>query len=80
MSAALATLLKSWAVPRTNANLIQGVVFVGNKASLRVFEKNGFTLQETIENCVEVRGEQKGLHLLKWDRSEAYWNHGTTVV
>lgn len=70
MSAAVAAVLKSWAVPRCNAHFIQANAFIGNRASVRVFEKNGFTLQKTIEDCIEVRGERRGLYFLQWRRKD----------
>lgn len=45
-------------------------VLIGNVGSLGVFRKNGFKMVETVENCIELRGERKGLHILEWRVNE----------
>lgn len=40
--------------------------FKGNQASVRVFEKNGFVLTRTVENCAKARGEVYTLDFLEW--------------
>ncbi|KAI0782496.1 hypothetical protein BC629DRAFT_558308 [Irpex lacteus] len=49
MSAALHTLINSWMVPRMQVRQIRGEVFSGNQGSRRVFEKNGFVFEKTVE-------------------------------
>jgi len=70
MSAALGTLLREWAIPRMNANTVHGIAFKDNVASVRVFEKNGFKMFDTVEDCVELSpskgGGIAGLHFLEW--------------
>ena len=48
MTVALATLIKEWMVPRMGVHLIRGETFEGNVGSVRVFEKNGFVLENTV--------------------------------
>ncbi|KAJ7684226.1 acyl-CoA N-acyltransferase [Mycena polygramma] len=66
MTAALATVLEKWAIPRMRVHHIHISVFTGNSGSVRVFEKNGFVLVDTLENCIEIRGEKRSLHVLDW--------------
>ena len=58
--------MKAWVIPRMNAHVMEGLVFIGNVGSIRVFEKNGFEKLVAVEDCVEVKGESKGLQLLEW--------------
>ncbi len=41
---------------RLGLEIIEAEVFVGNEASRRVLEKNGFTLEQTVQAAVEKRG------------------------
>lgn len=45
--------------------------FKGNQASVRVMEKNGFVLKDTVDDCVSIReskgGGRMGLHVLEWN-------------
>jgi RimJ/RimL family protein N-acetyltransferase len=41
MSAAVATLLKDWVIPRSNAQVIRTYTMTGNEGSVGVFRKNG---------------------------------------
>lgn len=70
MSNAVKTLLAKWAIPRMGVGRMHLTVFKGNIASVRVFEKNGFTLVGTIEDCIQVQetkgGGRAGLHVLEW--------------
>ncbi|KAJ7203952.1 GNAT domain-containing protein [Mycena haematopus] len=66
MTVALATVLEKWAVPRMRIHHLHVSVFTGNNGSVRVFEKNGFVLVETLQNCIEIRGETRSLHVLDW--------------
>ncbi|KAJ6548134.1 acyl-CoA N-acyltransferase [Mycena vulgaris] len=66
MTAVLRTVLDKWAIPRMRVRHMHISVFTGNSGSIRVFEKNGFVLVDTLENCIEIRGEMRGLHVLDW--------------
>lgn len=66
MSDAFATVLHSWVIPRMGVRRMIGSALQGNQGSVRVFEKNGFVLRETLENHVEVKGELRGVHVLQW--------------
>ncbi|KAF8973919.1 acyl-CoA N-acyltransferase [Flammula alnicola] len=56
MTDAVDTLVHDWAVPRMGVRRILTGAFVGNHGSVRVFEKNGFTLVRTIEDFSVVKG------------------------
>ena len=70
MSAAVGAVIKQWMVPHLNAHKIRADVFEGNPGSVRVFEKNGFKLLES----VRVKwpgpggGRIQGMHVLEWER------------
>ncbi|KAF8209466.1 acyl-CoA N-acyltransferase [Mycena galopus ATCC 62051] len=66
MTVVLATVLEKWAIPRMRMHHLHVSVFTGNNGSVRVFEKNGFVVAETLENCIEIRGEKRSLHVLDW--------------
>lgn len=70
MPAALGTLIREWAIPRMHVKTIYGLAFKDNSASVRVFEKNGFKMFDTVEDCVEISpskgGGKVGLHFLEW--------------
>ncbi|KAF7353946.1 N-acetyltransferase domain-containing protein [Mycena venus] len=66
MTVVLRTVLDKWAIPRMCMRHLHVSVFTGNNGSVRVFEKNGFVLVDTIENCIEIRGEKRSLHVLDW--------------
>jgi RimJ/RimL family protein N-acetyltransferase len=68
MSAAVATIIDLWAIPRMNSHVIRASALHGNGASVRVLEKAGFVVTNTVEACVEVRGEMRGVHWLLWIR------------
>ncbi|TCD68088.1 hypothetical protein EIP91_011541 [Steccherinum ochraceum] len=71
MSAAVATIITKWMVPRMGARLIRVEAFKGNGGSVRVFEKNGFVLEETVDFEKVISSGQKvtGMHVLWWRRS-----------
>lgn len=53
-----------------NTKRIFGFAFKGNIGSVKVFEKNGFKLFDTVDDCVTI-GESKGggkmgMHCLEW--------------
>ncbi len=71
MSGALKTIMDQWLIPRMRARFIRAEAFIGNVGSVRVFEKNGFVMEKTVQyemvtNCGVTR---LGLHVLCW-RSE----------
>lgn len=49
MTAALGALLRQWAGPRMGVRRLRVETFKGNLGSIRVFEKNGFILEKTID-------------------------------
>ncbi|GJE91527.1 GNAT family N-acetyltransferase [Phanerochaete sordida] len=68
MTAALAALMEHWLMPRMGVRKIRVETFEGNIGSVRVFEKNGFALEETVHwnlvtNCGVVN---TGYHILWW--------------
>ena len=70
MSLVVKTLMEEWIVPRMGARKINANVWMGNIGSVKVFEKNGFHIEKTIENY-KVLSEEKGgrtigLHILRW--------------
>ncbi|KAJ7184663.1 acyl-CoA N-acyltransferase [Mycena filopes] len=67
MTVVLTTVIREWAVPRMGMRRMHVSVFTGNNGSLRVFEKNGFVLVDTLEECIEIRGEKRSLHILDWE-------------
>ncbi|KAJ7597310.1 acyl-CoA N-acyltransferase [Mycena floridula] len=66
MPDALDTLLHSWSIPRMAVKKMIGTVFTGNAGSVRVLEKVGFKLRETIENYSVVKSVMRGMHVLDW--------------
>lgn len=68
MTDAIDTLLNEWAIPRMNVHKILVGTFTGNKGSVRVFEKNGFTLTRTIDNHLTKKELVYGIHVLEWTR------------
>ncbi|KAJ7664933.1 acyl-CoA N-acyltransferase, partial [Mycena rosella] len=66
MSDAFQTLLRQWGIPRMGVRRMVVTTLTGNKGSVRVFEKNGFKFQKTIDDALEVRGTMRGVHVLEW--------------
>jgi len=70
MTAALKTVLEKWAIPRMGVRKVHVTAFKGNVGSVRVFEKNGFVMKETVEDCADIStskgGGKVGLHVLDW--------------
>ncbi|KAF5312790.1 hypothetical protein D9619_002817 [Psilocybe cf. subviscida] len=66
MSDAVETLIHDWGVPRMNTRRYLVTPFTGNHGSVKVFQKNGFTLTRTIAEYGVVRGEMRGMHVLEW--------------
>ncbi|PCH34023.1 hypothetical protein WOLCODRAFT_94664 [Wolfiporia cocos MD-104 SS10] len=69
MSTALKTLLTAWAIPRMGVRRIRAETFRGNVGSVRVFEKNGFVLEKTVDHGeVTTSGKRiDGAHILWWE-------------
>jgi len=57
---------------RLELEKIEASVFVGNQASRRIFEKNGFLLEGTIRNAVHKRGQYLDEWLFGITRDEYY--------
>jgi len=69
MTAAIRTVLHQWAIPRMNARTIRTEVFSGNVGSCRVFQKNGFVLEETLSDFTRVTSagiKYVGMDILVW--------------
>jgi len=73
MTAAIKTVME-WAVPNMGVRHIVVTADKRNNASVRVFEKNGYTHLETLENCkrhVESKGGQLySLRVMEWRKPE----------
>ena len=72
MSTVVKVLIHEWMVPNANAHVIKGVVHAGNEASAKVFEKNGFVREQTIDSNIyipESGRESKPLHVYRWERT-----------
>lgn len=65
-------LINEWMVPFANARVIKSSVFVGNEASAKVFEKNGFVYESSVEASLRLPdgrgGKYKSVHVYKWER------------
>lgn len=70
MTLAMKTLIHDWAVPYMNVRNLKCYVFKGNVGSLRVFEKNNFEEEHTLEDWVPVAesrgGGRKSIVIMKW--------------
>ena len=70
MSAVVKTLMQEWAIPRMNVRFMIVSAYIGNRASLRVFEKNGFSYVKDVQDVIQFPeskgGGMKGLHVLEW--------------
>jgi len=70
MTAAIKVMKDEWMIPKMGARKIVVDVMKGNVGSVRVFEKNGFKLTETIDDCKVMQeskgGGSYGLHVLEW--------------
>lgn len=76
MSAAVGAVINQWMIPHLNAHKIRTGALEGNIGSVRVFEKNGLRLLETVE--VNLVGSGRGgierierMHVLEWERPSA---------
>ncbi len=68
MSAVIETIMREWMIPRMGAKIIRVEAFTGNAGSVRVFEKNGFVLDETVDYPIVNNSGHKheGFHVLTW--------------
>ncbi|RPD55856.1 hypothetical protein L227DRAFT_295216 [Lentinus tigrinus ALCF2SS1-6] len=68
MSCALRTLLEAWVVPRMGARRLRVETIIGNWGSIRVLEKLGFRIANTVRRRkVTSAGEEiDGFHVLWW--------------
>ncbi|OCH96417.1 hypothetical protein OBBRIDRAFT_718357 [Obba rivulosa] len=73
MSAAVSTLLSSWGIPRMGVRRMRVETAVGNIGSVRVFQKNGFVLEKSVENVrvgSNYSAETYGTNVLWWQHKE----------
>lgn len=74
MTAVIHALIHDFAVPYMNARTIKATTYVENKGSARVFEKNGFKRQCTLEDWADVPqnrgGGKRSIHVYVWNRDE----------
>ncbi|GFF22558.1 putative ribosomal-protein-alanine acetyltransferase [Aspergillus udagawae] len=71
MTAVIKAVVEEWAVPRMNARVIKASAYADNRASMRVFEKNGFRLEYELEDWAVVPldrgGGVKSIVVLVWE-------------
>ena len=69
MTAAIGTIIKDWMIPRMGVRHIIVDPYVGNQGSVRVFEKNGFVQNGTIEKewVTNAGIKHVGMHTLSWE-------------
>ncbi|PKX95579.1 GNAT family N-acetyltransferase [Aspergillus novofumigatus IBT 16806] len=60
MTAVIKAVIEEWAVPRMNARVIKASAYADNRASMRVFEKNGFRLEYELEDWAVVPLDRGG--------------------
>jgi RimJ/RimL family protein N-acetyltransferase len=65
MTAAVKAMIFDWGVPWMNLRHIRVSAWSENIASVRVFEKNGFKLINTVEDSMTVRGRLRSLHVME---------------
>ncbi|KAI9926882.1 hypothetical protein ASPWEDRAFT_712859 [Aspergillus wentii DTO 134E9] len=72
MTAVVRTIIHDWAIPRMNAHIIKASMHTDNTGSRRVFEKNQFRKQCTLEDWAVVPenrgGGRKSIHVMEWRR------------
>ncbi|KAF4211662.1 hypothetical protein CNMCM5878_002312 [Aspergillus fumigatiaffinis] len=73
MTAVIKAVIEEWAVPRMNARVIKASAYADNRASMRVFEKNGFRLEYELEDWAVVPldrgGGVKSIVVLVWQEA-----------
>ncbi|KAH7102119.1 acyl-CoA N-acyltransferase, partial [Auriculariales sp. MPI-PUGE-AT-0066] len=74
MPAVLGALMQSWAIPRLSMGKMLACVFVGNRASIRVFEKNGFKHIGDVPDLISMPeskgGGMRSVHVVEWRSKE----------
>lgn len=71
MTAVMRALVYDWARPRMNAHDFFVSAFVGNRGSVRVFEKIGFTPLPDVQNVVRLN-ETRGGRIMSLHRLELH--------
>ena len=68
MSVAFGTLMKEWIIPCMGGKAMRVEALEGNIGSVRVFEKNGFRLVDTVSRPVHNPSGvfHTGMHILTW--------------
>lgn len=70
MTAVVKNIIEQWAIPRMNARHIIASAHLGNRGSVRVFQKNGFKSLPDVLDIVKIAenkgGGRTGLHVLEW--------------
>ncbi|KAF7370960.1 Gnat family [Mycena sanguinolenta] len=62
---AVKTLIKEFGIPWMRTKYLRSGVFQGNPASLRVLQKCGFEIVDTLVNHVEIGGEKTTVYLVE---------------
>lgn len=77
MSAVLNALIAEWLIPKMNVNILKSSALVGNEGSVRVHQKCGFVLEQTIEKGTKDMasykfggGGKRDIYVFKWVRSD----------
>jgi RimJ/RimL family protein N-acetyltransferase len=77
MSAVLNTLIAEWLIPKMKVHVLKSSALVGNEGSVRVHQKCGFVLEQTIEKGTRDMpsykfggGGRRDLYVLKWVRPD----------
>ncbi|KAH7102118.1 acyl-CoA N-acyltransferase [Auriculariales sp. MPI-PUGE-AT-0066] len=74
MPAVLGALMQTWAIPRLGMKQVLACAFVGNRASIRVFEKNGFKHIGDVPDLVPMPeskgGGMRSVHVVEWRLDE----------
>ncbi|KAI0651976.1 hypothetical protein C8Q79DRAFT_1005221 [Trametes meyenii] len=72
MSCVVRTLMQTWAIPRMGARQVRAETIVGNWGSIRVLEKLGFQIVDTVRvKKVTSAGELiDGFHVLWWQQMD----------
>ncbi|KAJ7135033.1 hypothetical protein C8R43DRAFT_1021983 [Mycena crocata] len=55
-------------IPWMKTRRIRSSAFIGNYGSVKVLQKNGFVLEDTLVDHVQIGDEKRTLHLLEWRR------------
>jgi RimJ/RimL family protein N-acetyltransferase len=64
-TAAVRTLITQWGIPWMKARCISSSTFDDNPGSLRVLQKNGFAIVNTLVEHIEAGGKKRTVHLLE---------------